>query len=262
MRIAILLAALSFVAIGNARADLVYLTNGNVMEGRVTEKDGKVIIETANGTIVLASERVERIEKKDSVLDEYDKRSAGIDPNAEGAAGKFAALGNWCAANGLHNQALLAWRRTLEIEPDNNAARTGLGFVKFDGRWMSFDEAQAARGMVKHGEVWVTPEANADLERLDSQKEIERLRVEQERLKLAQIQAQADAESARRQEYVQPPVVFYSVPYVSGYPSGYPYNYRNPYRRSAAYPYSTLPQTNSSNPFVSPYSFGITTGGH
>ncbi len=48
-----------------AFADIVHLRNGGKIEGRVSDKDGKVVVETANGTVSVNREDVERIEKKE-----------------------------------------------------------------------------------------------------------------------------------------------------------------------------------------------------
>jgi hypothetical protein len=140
-------------------------------------------------------------------MDEFDEKYKALADNKDSKADDFVALGKSARDKNLQRQARRAFDKALELEPDNSAARLALGHVKFEGQWMSSDEANRARGMVKHGESWVTPEAKADLLRLQQESEIanaraeaERARVEAERLRLDRLEKQLEVltESQRR----------------------------------------------------------------
>lgn len=210
-----------------AWADLVYLTNGRVLEGRVREENGKVIIERPDGTITIPAERVERIERQPSVLDEYEQRAALIDVKAAGAAQRFVELGRWCAERRMNNAERQCYRRAVELDPDCAVARIALGFVKYDGAWLTQEEFQQARGLVRYGEAWVTPEARADLARLEAQRKLEQTRAETERARADRAQADADraraeAEAARAPSWSGAYAPAWSPPvYVSSWPGTY-----------------------------------------
>ncbi|MCC7018096.1 MAG: hypothetical protein IT564_12950 [Rhodospirillales bacterium] len=238
---------------GAATADIVYLTNGRSIEGKVTVKDGKVIVEKPDGVVILDASKVDRIEKKESLVEAYEKQLAAIDEKAGGAAAKFAELGQWARSRDMDNQAEACFLKAIELDADHAAARAGLGYTKHDGKWMTEDELQQARGMVRHGDAWVTPEAKADLERLQALTELERTRAETERLRLERAELEKErAELAREEQgdvypYRSYGGVIYGGYVVSG--SGYPrppHTHRPPATRSepGVHPDRTSPSAN------------------
>ena len=184
------------VLTGSCHADLIYLVNGGVLEGNARREGDKVVVQTPAGRITLAARKVDHIVKQPTVLDEYTKRFKGISDADAGAAGKLAELGTWCTAKGLKNQARTCFARALELDRDNATAREALGYRKYDGRWMKPDEVRQAQGLVKYKDAWVTPEAKADLMKIEAEAALEKARAEKERLKMARLEA--EREEARR----------------------------------------------------------------
>ncbi len=138
----ILLVAVCFVLPGVAApagADVLHLTNGGTIEGRIIEQtDTGYRIRTLLGTMVLPRDAVQRIEKKPSVLDEYDRRLAKL---ADTAAAHLE-LARWCERVGYPAGRRKHLRRVIELDPDNAAARQALGYARKDGKWV---RASAAR---------------------------------------------------------------------------------------------------------------------
>jgi hypothetical protein len=205
-----------------ALADIVYLTNGGTIEGKVTERDGKVIIEQPNGTITIPASRVEHIERKVCDLEIFENLWAAVDAKAPGAAGRFVELARWCRQRRMDNQARDCYRHALDFDPDCAEARTALGFARYEGRWLTEDELAVARGMVRHGNAWVTPEAKADLLRLQAEKEAHEARVEAARARAAADRARAEAaaeeaqlEAARARYYDVSPLLYMTSGYRS-----------------------------------------------
>jgi hypothetical protein len=172
------------------------LTNGGVLEGNARREGDLVYIETPSGRITLPATKVECIVKRPTLLDDFNKRFSTIDRKAPDAAKAFADLGTWCTEKGLKNQAETCFKRALDTDPENEVARKGLGYEKYHGRWMTPKEVRRAQGLVKHGDAWVTPEAKADLVRLEAEATLERARAEKERARLAR--AEAELQEARR----------------------------------------------------------------
>ena len=169
-----------------ARGDLVYLTNGRVVEGRVIEDGDQLIIEMAYGSISISKSRVVRVEKQRTVLDEYDARRAQLKPND--AQTRFD-LGRWCEENGLPRRAKLAYQQAVRFDPEHAAARQALGYVRHDGRWMTHDEMMLATGHVRYEGRWITREQYLELR----QRELERREAE---VRATEVQSQAELREA------------------------------------------------------------------
>jgi hypothetical protein len=113
MKITVAIIAVFLLSAG-AYADVVHLTDGSTIEGKVTEEDGKIKIEQKQGYILIAKHLVERIEKgptKDELLKE---KLAKIDRKDSQALREVA---KWCKEVGLADEA-------REIEKE--AMRTAL----------------------------------------------------------------------------------------------------------------------------------------
>ncbi|MEN8150359.1 MAG: hypothetical protein ABFS86_11090 [Planctomycetota bacterium] len=141
------LAVLVLLLAGVAAADTLYLKNGRKFDGRVvSETATKVVFEIRGiGSQTFSKEDVDRIEKGASIFDEYDERIAKTD--AEDPAAQFA-LGKWCMENGLRKEGRKAFKTVIKLTPDHKEARTALGYIRGDGRWMTtkdFRKYQAKR---------------------------------------------------------------------------------------------------------------------
>jgi len=116
-----------------AKGDILHLTSGGSVEGTIVEQDAQTYkVRTIVGTVTLPADAVDHIEKKPSILDEYVKlREAAADTPAAQVE-----LAKWCEEHGLK----AAWRthlkRAIELDPDCEAARVALGFVRVAGMWV------------------------------------------------------------------------------------------------------------------------------
>lgn len=157
--------------VGPARADLVVLKDGRRIEGKILARSStEVRIKTAFAELTFPMAEVEEVVRGKTVEELHAEKLAACR-----VADDFGALGLWCLENRLKRQAKQAFERALELDPDHEGARRELGFVRYDGAWMIPEERDArqrakeaaemrARGLVLHGERWVTPEERAKLE--------------------------------------------------------------------------------------------------
>jgi hypothetical protein len=121
------------LAVVAARGDILHLTNGGSVEGTIIEQDAQAYkVRTVVGTVTLPAAAVERIEKKPSILDEYVKRrqEAADTPAAQ------VELAKWCEEQGLKSGWRTHLKRAIELDPDCEAARVALGFVRVAGMWV------------------------------------------------------------------------------------------------------------------------------
>lgn len=194
--------ALVFVAPAALLADDVYLKGGAKFSGRIVEQTETMIsIDIGAGVVGVAMSRVDHVVKAPSALDAYDQKAAKLGPrDAQG----WRELGRWAGQEGLSAQSRNAYQKVLAISPDDPEAREALGFVQFDGRWMTEEESYAARGYVKYDGEWMEPalaqlvqeNAAAEQARQDAEREAQQQAMDQE---IAQLQAEAQAAKAEKQ---------------------------------------------------------------
>jgi len=136
-------------------ADEVFLEGGGKFTGRITEQtEDRITVDIGDGSVGFSMERVERIVKGKSALDEYDAQAGKLTPqDVEGWRG----LARWATTKGLSRQSRLAWEKVLAVAPEDAEARRALGFVQLDGRWLTEEESFRARGFVEYEGEWMTP---------------------------------------------------------------------------------------------------------
>ncbi len=137
-------------------ADVVHLRGGGSLRGRVTHQADVVVLDAGTWKTTIPRERILTIEAEPDPIASYAKRRAAMpDPPTPEA---WTALGGWCAAQGLPDQAREAWNEAVRLDSDHEAARRALGHVRREGRWVTEDEFHAAQGDVKFRNRWMPRE--------------------------------------------------------------------------------------------------------
>lgn len=203
-------------------ADEIHLKGAGSLSGRIIEEtETTVTIDLGGGTVGVPMERVERIERKRSPLDDYDERAAKLGPQDVNG---WLKLGRWASQQGLSAQAGEAYDTVLAIDPDNEEARIALGYVLLDGRWMTEEESYRAQGYVKHDGEWVTPgeaqllQASAAAEQ--AARDAERRAIDAE---VAALEAQRRAEEAEEAARDAHSTQYYDPLYWGGWGYGVTY---------------------------------------
>jgi len=156
----------AFLMSGLAGADILYLKNGNKLEGRiVSESEIEVALETPAGTVTLHTADIERIERKISPIEDYEKTLATLED--DDSVGHYY-LGVWCKRQGLRRQAEAQFRKVISINPDYREAREELGYVMHAGEWVTQDESMRAKGFVRYEGRWLTQAEAEELMREDT----------------------------------------------------------------------------------------------
>jgi hypothetical protein len=193
---------LLFLAPGVLFADTVNLKGGGRLSGRIVEQNAeKVLVDVGDGIVGVSMDRVEKIVKGPSTLDDYETRASKLgQQDLDGWRG----LAQWASTKGLSLQARTAYQRVLAIAPDDAEARRALGFVQIDGRWLTEEESYRARGFVKYDGEWMTP---AEVQLADSTAAREQARDDAAKrasdadykTNMDRLQAQADAKRAQEE---------------------------------------------------------------
>lgn len=166
-----LLALLGGIALAlPAAADTVTLTNGGKLEGEARRSGDEVIVRTGNGEVTLRADEVAFIEESAGATppatvpkrDAYADRARAV---AQDDADAQTDLGDWCHDHGMPREAKRHWERALAANPDHADARSRLGFIRYEDRWLTEDEYREARGFVKVGGRWLS---RAEARRRDS----------------------------------------------------------------------------------------------
>jgi hypothetical protein len=204
-----------------AFADRTFLVGGTVLEGKATRKGDKVVVRLEAGEISVPADSVERIEKSESVVGQFDARYAAL---PKGDVKARLALADYCRDHAMRAEERRLLLEVLDLDRDNVAARTRLGFVKTEVGWLTREDAMRAKGMVEHDGRWMTPADAAALERARVEREATVEQREAEEAELAAQRAQLSAQQAELDAQAShlPP-----DPYFSGYYGGYyaPYGY-------------------------------------
>lgn len=105
---------LFIISFGNfLLADVLVTKEGREIEGKVTLKDGMYWLRTVDGGIAFEMESVEKVIKKHTIFDEYEKKLAETDPKDLQANEE---LLNWCVANNLKEETSEVARRVFLIK--------------------------------------------------------------------------------------------------------------------------------------------------
>jgi len=159
---------------GVRAADVLVLKNGGRVQGQfLVPPAGEDLVykfRTVDGIeIQIARSEVESVEKMAtlSATEEYEKQKAATKDDVEGNL----ALAQWCAENGMNNQKKAHYERVLELDPENETARRGLGFKKMiDGKWRTSNDEMEEQGKVKINGRWVSKQEKELLEKQKAEK--------------------------------------------------------------------------------------------
>ncbi|HEX7672083.1 MAG TPA: hypothetical protein VF395_20955, partial [Polyangiaceae bacterium] len=174
---------------------------GTIIEGKATRKAGKVIVEVEAGEIALPADSVVRIEKTESVVSRFETRYAALAP---GDAKARLGLADYCRDHDMHARERQLLQEVLDIDAQNAAARSRLGYVKTDTGWVTQADALRAKGLVQGDGQWVSPGEAREMERRDGEAQ-ERARqrdavdadLAAQRQRLAQREAELEAQQSR-----------------------------------------------------------------
>lgn len=192
---------LAVLSAAPAFADKVHLAGGAVLEGKVSREGDKVLVEVDSGTLRLDAQGVLRIERAPSPVETFAARRAAL--AQRDIAGRVA-LADYCREHQMFGRERELLREVIALEPDHAQARARLGYVRVDRGWLTREEQLAARGMIKQGGIWISPEQAARLREaeLDRQKaELERQKAEAELLaRRAELNAERERAARERAE--------------------------------------------------------------
>lgn len=179
----------------SAPADEVQLANGRKLEGIVIRKTAsEVVVEVGAGTITLAAKDVSSISPGRTALHELNERLESV-KNSRKASDHYE-LALWAKQKQLSRPVLSLSLKAVELDPEHAGARALLRHEKRDGRWLTFEQAQEARGLQWTGDHWATA---AEIQLVARQ----RLEAEARRLAAETAREQRREDERQRREQAQ-----------------------------------------------------------
>ena len=132
-----------------AAADVFLLRSGGRIAGELlnpnqSPRETFEIQVVGRGLVTLARTDVKGIEYRSAEETQYET----IRHKAPDTVDGHTKLAQWCLTHSLLQQRRSHLERILQLDPEDEAARTALGYRSVNGRWMTREEEMAARGMV------------------------------------------------------------------------------------------------------------------
>jgi hypothetical protein len=159
-------AALAAVSAGGvARAETFVLAQGGQIEGTLKNPDEvpreNYVIQANDGTVVtLARAQVKQVVRRRPVEVEYDQVRHQYPDTVEGQR----ELAEWCRERSLLAPRKVHLQRIIELDPDDQLARRGLGYVWKEGEWVTRQELMERDGRVWYDGKWRLPQEIALLQ--------------------------------------------------------------------------------------------------
>lgn len=165
----------------SARADTIELRDGRFVEGMIVPDKhpehgpGVYVISRFGPTFIKQADIKARHEGK-AVDEQIKEYIAALDKRAKDGTRDIPnrlRLADWMMQLGRVEEGRELVAQILEWEPENPKAHKLLGHVRYRGQWITHDEAQRKRGLVKHGDTWYTPQEWENLATAEKRKAAE-----------------------------------------------------------------------------------------
>lgn len=166
--LALLLALVPFTGV---YGEVFVMDNGGRIEGELlnpnqSPREAYSVRTSAGAVITLSRDQVKQILRPRPEELQYEK----IRPRYPDTIDAQWDLAEWCRENNLRQQREQHLRRILELDPDHEKARRGLGYDQFEGRWMTQEDVMLARGYQRHNNRWMLPQ---EIQLLEENRKIE-----------------------------------------------------------------------------------------
>ncbi len=144
----------------SARADVLELKDGRLIEGLVVEEGDRLLVLSRFGVSEVACADVAA--RREGVAADVQVREALARLSPEDGANRLR-IAAWLRTLGREEEASALAEEVVALDPENADAHGFLGHVRFRGRWMHPDDARRAEGLERHGDRWYTPEEWANV---------------------------------------------------------------------------------------------------
>jgi hypothetical protein len=146
-----------------AQADEIFTTDGRKLVGTIASEDAErlTVLTYKDGPVEVLLSDVKARRAGKTLYGDYEAKKDEFEDTADG----HLKLGNWCRDKGLTWQARIEWRKAVDLDAENEAARKALGDKKGKDGWTTFEDQQKAKGLEFFEGKWQTPDAIAAVRR-------------------------------------------------------------------------------------------------
>lgn len=153
------LCAAALAAASSARADVFLLHNEGQVRGQLVNTDQSPrqtyeVLTPGGGRITLEATQVKRVVPQRPEEMEYDRLRLKAPDTIDGQW----KMSEWCRENHLSQQRRAHLERIIELDPNHEAARRGLGYSHIRGQWMTQKEKMEKDGYIFYGGKWILPQ--------------------------------------------------------------------------------------------------------
>jgi len=127
---------------------------GELLDPEQSPRERYTIKTPGGGQIVLAASQVKEVLRQKPHEAEYESIRPRYPDTVEGQW----ALAEWCREHLLLTQREKHLKRILELDPNNEKARRGLGYSQVDGQWTTQEEAMIRQGYRRYKGRWRLPQ--------------------------------------------------------------------------------------------------------
>jgi hypothetical protein len=149
-------------------ADEVTLSTGGRIEGEIISQDNQqVVLQTAYGKVTFQTADVSKVAFSSPMEKQIRLQLSGLAPSD--VAGRLK-LADAAAGAGLKEFANGIYTQVIAIQPDEKTARKALGYVFYEGEWVSARDKDLHPGLVPYKGRWVRVEEREALRQGDAER--------------------------------------------------------------------------------------------
>ena len=150
-----------------ARADEILLTSGGRIQGDVISNDERqLVLQTAYGRVTFPAADISKVVYSTPV--EKEIRSALSALATSDVAGRMK-LAARASSEGFDELGKSIYAQVIAIEPDEKTARKALGYVFYEGEWVTSRDRDLHPGLVPYKGAWVKPADRDALRKTDAE---------------------------------------------------------------------------------------------
>ena len=153
----------AFLSAGVGQGDEILLKGGGRVEGDVISKgDSQLVLQTAYGNVTFELADISEINYSSALERDIRNQLKALSPSD--TAGMLSLASQASAAN-LSDLSRSIYTQIIAVNPDEKAARRALGYIQFEGEWITQREKNLNPGLVPYRGRWVAPAERDQLRR-------------------------------------------------------------------------------------------------